>query len=298
MDGRGRPANDVDPIRGANGRRIVAGVVEAAHAPEIGFADGAANVQRPATPKNDWVNVPGAATINSSMSLMLKRSIISSLIVDADRGVSRIDLSNPKMDWTSAPGRLPRLPVTTNSSISASSSSTASSARACADGNTVAVVARTTRRAACWTRLGMRALRARSGMLAHSLRTARTWLICSVQPCSTTPARLGIRARLGYEPFTRAAQRCSQQPKCRHSACSTILASRGVQDDRSPRCKSPRMMGSEGDEFNRSAVSRPHFESPVGKQPLARRARFAIKRLPASRGRSCRKSAKSRASVR
>ena len=45
VDGRGRPAHDVHPRRGADGRRIVAGIVQPAHAAKVGLAAGAANVQ-------------------------------------------------------------------------------------------------------------------------------------------------------------------------------------------------------------------------------------------------------------
>ena len=50
---------------------------------------------------------------------MLYRSICSALMVETERDVSRIDLPNPKTDSTFSPGRLPRSPLTTISSISA-----------------------------------------------------------------------------------------------------------------------------------------------------------------------------------
>ena len=51
---------------------------------------------------------------------MLKRSICSKLMVDAERGVANSDLPNPKIS-TSSPGKLRREPVMTISSIASSS---------------------------------------------------------------------------------------------------------------------------------------------------------------------------------
>ena len=51
------------------------------------------------------------------MSLMMNRLIISSVTVEAERGVSRIVLSKPKIVETSLPGMLPRSAVTTISSM-------------------------------------------------------------------------------------------------------------------------------------------------------------------------------------
>ena len=60
-------------------------------------------------------------------------------MVEAERGVSRIDLPKPKTDSTSCPGKLPSDPVTSIFSTSFSLTLLSSCANACVD-NAIAVL--------------------------------------------------------------------------------------------------------------------------------------------------------------
>ena len=61
----------------------------------------------PDTPKKDWVKLPGDSTTKSSISVMPNWSMVSMVMLVAERGVSSNVLSKPNTASIGPDGRMP-----------------------------------------------------------------------------------------------------------------------------------------------------------------------------------------------